>query len=140
MGKRAVVKALVSSIISGRVMSIPSALEPVVKCFPALARGHPREFIRLVAELPLTVQRDHCWPAYIKHPASIETLGSSGPLLNSIWRMPPRPAVRLLNWCVGCLLRGLRRFSQGSCCRGAYRPLVEKRIEETLYFILEKTA
>ena len=46
--KRACVKLIVSAIINGRIMHLPSALEPVVQCLPLVVRNHPKEFIRLI--------------------------------------------------------------------------------------------
>ncbi len=38
--------------------------------------SHSKEFIRLICETPLTVQRENLWPLYGKPPVKMETLGT----------------------------------------------------------------
>ena len=88
LGRRSWVKLIVSGIINGRVLNLPSALLPVVECFPALARAHPKQFIRLVCDMPLVRQHEDCSPNYADSPHTMETMGSHDARLFIQWSSP----------------------------------------------------
>ena len=87
MGRRTWVRLLVDAVISGRVLSLPSSVEPVVRCFPQLAREHPKDFIRLISRMPLTLQHEMFWPWVTGPIDGFLTKGTTQPILTHRWRL-----------------------------------------------------
>lgn len=108
LGRRTWVRLLVDAVITGRVLSLPSSLEPVVRCFPTLAREHPKDFIRLICHMPLTLQHETFWPYAAGPLDTFLTMGTSQPVLSRRWRIQRSPfiewlgAVLSLRWLRAC--------------------------------------
>jgi len=96
MGGRTWIRLLVDAVISGRVLSLPSSLEPVVHCFPQLAREHPKDFIRLICRMPLSAQHEMFWPWIAGPIDSFLTRGSPEPILARRWRLARSPTLEAL--------------------------------------------
>jgi len=79
------VSRLVQAVVSGRVYATPAAMSPIAETFGALARKFPRQYLRLLSEMPLAFE-DSC---RLRSPHTrrlqVEVCGSRRFLLDGWW-------------------------------------------------------
>jgi hypothetical protein len=47
------VRLLLQAVVAGRVLTLPTALEPLRECFEDIAHVHPKAFCQLIRDMPL---------------------------------------------------------------------------------------
>jgi len=76
---------LVQCLIDGRIHTSPAAMSPVRETFEILARTFPREYLRLLGEMPLAIEEACTLSQPHSLRSSIEVCGSRYHLLEGYW-------------------------------------------------------